>query len=114
MDECLASQTVPAPWPLVTSADYHRRRPGEPLGYVPEVGDRIRYALRHSRWCPAAHRMLDEHDERGPMGDAVTVAGAFERDGMTHYHCRDDRGDSSWIDLDWWIAEHVHEDGALW
>lgn len=114
MSECAASDTIPAPWPVVTSDDFHRRRPGEPLGYEPAVGDRIRYALRHTRWCSAQLRMIDGHDELGEFGEVVTVVGADERDGMTHYACKTDTGERSWIDLDWWIAEQVFEDGALW
>lgn len=111
---CRASVTLPAPWPIVTSDDYHRRRPDEPLGYVPEVGDRIRYALRHTRWCAAEQRMLDGHDEVGPFGIVVTVVDASESENGTRYTCRDAKGTRSWIDLDWWIVERHIEDGALW
>ena len=113
--ECQAAVTVPAPWPIVTSDDYyHRRRPGEPLGYVPEVGDRIRYALRHARWCAAEQQMVDGHDEVGPFGIVVTVVDAVEGENGTRYTCRDAKGTRSWIDFDWWIVERYVEDGALW
>ncbi|HWU29260.1 MAG TPA: hypothetical protein VN041_09245 [Microbacterium sp.] len=114
MPECRADATIPAPWPLVTSDDFHRRRPGEPQGYVPAEGDRIRYALRHTHWCPAAGCMVAGHDEPEEFRGVVTVIGAFERDGETRYTLRHAGGDLSWIDLDWWITEHVLEDGALW
>jgi hypothetical protein len=110
----LAAATVPAPWSIVTPDDFHRRRPGEPIGYEPLIGDRIRYALRHSRWCSGVSRMLDDHDEQDPFGLTVTVMDIYARDGHTRYSCRDDRGQYSGIDLDWWIVEQVVEDGALW
>lgn len=111
---CQAGAAVPAPWSIVTSDDYHRRRPGEALGYVPEVGDQIRYALHHSPWCAAAQRMIDDHDEVGPFGVVVTVVDAVDGENGTRYTCRDAKGTRSWIDLDWWIVERHVEDGALW
>ncbi|MFJ4167794.1 hypothetical protein ACIPY5_19755 [Microbacterium sp. NPDC089698] len=111
---CQAGVTTPAPWPLVTSDDYHRRRPGEPLGYVPEVGDRIRYALRHTRWCATAQHMVDGHDDLGEFDEPVIVVGIHENEHNTHYACKDSRGTYRGIDLDWWICEQVIEDGALW
>lgn len=114
MAECTAAATIAAPWPIVTSDDFHRRRPGEPLGYEPEVGDRIRYALRHMPWCPAVSRMIDGHDELGVFGDVVTVEAVYQRDERTHYACRSTRGEYSGIDLNWWIVERVVVDGALW
>lgn len=110
----MAEATIPAPWPIITNGDYHRRRPGEPIGYEPAEGDRIRYALRHTRWCPAVSRMVDGHDERAEFGDAVTVIGVYEQDGRTHYACKDATGDRSYITRDWWLIERVFEDGALW
>lgn len=105
--------------PGVTVDDYHRRRPGEPVGYVPQPGDRIRYALRHSPWDGDGGRLADAdtHDAQGPWSEPVDVTDVGEStvDGRRMYYCTNRRtGAYSGVDLDWWICEPVTEDGALW
>ena len=95
-----------------TSDELHRRRAGEPVGFVPEVGDRIRYAMRHDAWTSDGARISDfpVHTAQGPWSAVREVRHA--RDGR--YSCVAPNGDYAWIDLDWWICEQVIEDGALW
>lgn len=104
-----------------TCDDFHRRRPGEPVGHVPAEGERIRYALRHDRWNPAANRMQEGGDFPGVLGEVCTVVRVFRRDGAGHdtYEClsvpaRGRTPRRSWIDLDWWYCVPETVPDTLW
>lgn len=104
----------------VTPDDFHSIREGEPIGYVPNEGDLIFYAMRHTPWSSAERRMIDGHDEQGEWKGPVLVRGTYkDRKAQTGYWLVDparpnDDSRMSWIDLGWWICKQHIEDGALW
>lgn len=103
-----------SPAGAITNDDFHIRRPGEPLGHEPQVGERIRYAMRHTRWDVNGTPVEDGTDAQGPWSEPVIVASIFTatNTGNLTYRLHHRTGDS-WITLDWWICEPAPVDGAL-
>lgn len=113
--------------PGFTSDDIHRRRDGEQVGYVPDLGDVVRFAMRHTRW-PAGAGPLPDWPQRDAQGDwsvphdVVHVGPMLDSQGRaevperTKYALKPavGQGSLSIIDLDWWICERVAQDGMLW
>lgn len=104
------------PGGLATNDDVHTRRAGEPLGHEPQLGEHIRFAMRHTRWDVNGNHVDEGTDAQGPWSDTVVVADIFIASNTGEFtyrlHTRGSSSDS-WITLDWWICEPAPRDGAL-
>lgn len=104
-----------SPTGAVTNNDLHTRRDGEPLGHEPQVGERIRYAMRHTPWDVNGERVEEGTDAQGPWSEPAIVSDIFvaTNTGDLTYRLHHRTGGDSWITLDWWICEPAPVDGTL-
>ncbi len=104
-----------SPVAAVTNDDLHTRRDGEPLGHEPQMGERIRYAMRHTAWDVTGQRVEPGTDAQGPWSEPAIVSDIFiaSNTGDLTYRLHHRTGGDSWITLDWWICEPAPIDGTL-
>ena len=104
-----------SPAAAVTNEDFHTRRDGEPLGHEPQMGERIRYAMRHTAWDVTGQRVEPGTDAQGPWSEPVIVSDIFIASNTGDLTCRRHHrtGGDSWITLDWWICKPAPVDGTL-